>query len=196
MKDFTRPRGRLRSLPLAARVVYTVFLGFTLVALGLSAWLAGEMVGTDLAGVSAYYAGSDGSMGAAQGSPAPGGDPGGPVLELPPEADAPVGQPPVSTRKLLEVTHFHLFSMPVYLLILSHLFMLSRLSERTKVLWIALGTLAVGGHIAAPWLARNGGSGAAASYAMSGALLAISMLVMGIVPLVEMWIGGKIEPRA
>jgi hypothetical protein len=194
MKDFIRPRGRLRSLPLAARVVYSVFLGFTLVALALSAWLAREMVGTDLAGVSAYYAGSDGSTSAVP-EPAPGGD-AGPVLELPPEADAPVGQPPMSTRKLLEVTHFHLFSMPVYLLILSHLFMLSRLSERAKVLWIALGTLAVGGHIAAPWVARAGGASAAASYAVSGALLAISMLVMGVVPLLEMWIDGKIDTRA
>ena len=85
MKDFTRPRGRLRSLPLAARVVYSVFLGFTLVALALSAWLAREMVGTDLGGVSAYYAGSEGSPSAA---PAPVAEPAdGPTLELPPEAE-------------------------------------------------------------------------------------------------------------
>jgi hypothetical protein len=186
MKDFTRPRGRLRSLPLAARVVYSVFLAFTLVALALTAWLAREMVGTDLAGISGYYAGSEGS------AATPSSDAGaaaGPALELPADADAALGQPPMSTRKLLEVTHFHLFSMPVYLLILSHLFMLSRLSERAKVLWIVIGTLAVGGHIAAPWIARSGGTGAAVSYAASGTALALSMLVMGIVPLFEMWSG-------
>ena len=62
----------------------------------------------------------------------------------------------VTYRKLLEVTHFHLFSMPVYLLILSHLFMLSRIGERAKVGWISLGTLGVAGHVAAPWLVRAG----------------------------------------
>src|SRR5438094_4227795 len=30
--------------------------------------------------------------------------------------------PRMSARKLLEVTHFHLFSMPLYLLVLGHLF--------------------------------------------------------------------------
>ena len=77
--------------------------------------------------------------------------------------------------------------MPVYLLILSHLFKLSRLSEATKVAWIAIGTVAVAGHVAAPWLVRSGTAGSAAAYAISGAALAIGMLVMSGVPLIEMW---------
>ena len=31
----------------------------------------------------------------------------------------------VTYRKLLEVTHFHLFTLPVFLLIIAHLFMLT-----------------------------------------------------------------------
>jgi hypothetical protein len=182
MRDFTRVRGRLRGLPLAARVVYSVFLAFTLAALALTAWLADDMVGLGLGRLRPYYAG-----GAADGAPAQPGDPSGPLLELPADADADVVEPPMSTRKLLEVTHFHLFSMPVYLLILSHLFMLSRLSERAKVAWIAGGSAAVAGHMAAPWLVRAGTGGAALVYGATGALLALSMLVMSAVPLIEMW---------
>lgn len=183
MKDFTRPRGRLRSLPLAARVVYTVFLAFTLVALVLTAWLGADMVGADLGRLEPYYAGGTAEVDL----PAPAAPGGGPALDLPEGVDAPAVEPEMPLRKLLEVTHFHLFSMPVYLLILSHLFMLSRLSEATKVAWIAIGTVAVAGHVAAPWLVRSGTAGSGAAYAISGAALAISMLVMSGVPLIEMW---------
>jgi hypothetical protein len=112
---------------------------------------------------------------------------GGPALELPPEADAPSASPPMPLRKLLEVTHFHLFSMPVYLLILSHLFMLSRLGERAKLLWIALATLGVAAHMAAPWLARSGAASARAAYGGSGAAMMLALLVLTLVPLWEMW---------
>ncbi len=190
MKDFTRARGRLRGLPLAARVVYSVFLAFTLVALALTAWLAEDMVGLKLGRLEPYYAGGRAEQAEAAELRA------GPILELPAEADAPAVEPPMSTRKLLEVTHFHLFSLPVYLLILSHLFMLSRMAEATKVGWIAAGTVAVAGHVAAPWLVRAGTAGAAVVYGSTGALLAISMLVMSAVPLVEMWASPPTAARA
>jgi hypothetical protein len=193
MKDFTRPRGRLRSLPLAARVVYSVFLGFTLIALGLTAWLTQDMVGLALDRVEPYYAGSAPAPSPAVQLDQPAAD--GPVIDLPPDADA-ASEPPMSIRKLLEVTHFHLFSMPVYLLILSHLFMLARISEAAKVAWIVAGTSAVAGHMAAPWLVRSGAAGAATAYGVTGALLAISMLVMSAVPLIEMWLPAPSPPTA
>ena len=108
-------------------------------------------------------------------------------MDLPPEADAPSASSPMPLRKLLEVTHFHLFSMPVYLLILSHLFMLSRMGERAKLIWIALATLGVGAHVAAPWIARGGSASARAAYGGSGALMMVALLVLTLVPLWEMW---------
>ena len=183
MKDFIRPRGRLRSLPLPARLVYSVFAAFTLVALAFSAWLGADMVGADLSELDSYYAGQP----SAQPQVATHGASDGPQLDLPPEADAPAASPPMPLRKLLEVTHFHLFSMPVYLLILSHLFMLSRISERAKLLWIALATASVAAHMAAPWFARSGGAGARAAYGGSGAAMMLALLVLTLVPLWEMW---------
>jgi hypothetical protein len=77
--------------------------------------------------------------------------------------------------------------MPVYLLILSHMYMLSRSRKQAKVAWVAIGSFGTLLHIAAPWLVAHGNAGALASYAMSGVLLLLSYVVMSVVPLWEMW---------
>lgn len=188
MRDFTRGSGRLRALPVAARAVYTVFLAFTLVAMGLTGWLASEMVGVDLARFGSYYAGAPEQV---EGAPEP--TEGGPALELPDEPVMAVAEP-MPRRKLLEVTHFHLFSMPVYLLVLSHIFMLSGVRDAPKLGWIAAASVATAVHAAAPWLAASGTAGSAIVYAVSGTLLAASFLVMSIVPAWEMWAPAPTKP--
>jgi hypothetical protein len=185
MKDFTRGSGRLHSLPFPARVVYTVFLAFTLAALALTAWLGEQMVGAKLERTREYYTGAAPSAAPASAAAKPEG--GGPQLDIPDAALASPPPEPMALRKLLEVTHFHLFSMPVYLLILSHLFMLSRWSSRGKVFWIVVSTLAVALHIAAPWIARADWAGSTFVYGLSGTLLALGFGVMSLVPLFEMW---------
>jgi hypothetical protein len=180
MQDFTRPSGRLRALPLGARAVYTVFLVFTLLGLALTLWLTHDMVGIDLKGAAEYYGGSAHPI-------ADTDIESGPALILPPGGDELAAFEPMPRRKLLEVTHFHLFSMPVYLLILSHMYMLSRSRKSAKAVWIGLGSLGTALHIAAPWLVAQASVGAVASYAISGAMLFISYSVMSVVPLWEMW---------
>jgi hypothetical protein len=103
----------------------------------------------------------------------------------PPDSDA------MPLRKLLEVTHFHLFTMPVYLMVLAHLFMLSRVRQRAKSAWIAAGTAGVALHLVAPWLARSNTALATPFYAFTGALLTLSFLVMALVPLYEMWLSPR-----
>ena len=186
MKDFTRPKGRLASLPLPAKVVYSVFLGFTLGGLAMTMWLTDDMVGLDLAKMDSYYAGGEVAA-PDSGAPGNGSGGGGPGVDLPDDLPAGAIQEPMPLRKLLEVTHFHLFSMPVYLMILSHLFMLGRTSDRFKLTWIGIGTLATAGHIAAPWLARSGAASSALAYGFTGSGLLLSFLVMSLVPLWEMW---------
>jgi hypothetical protein len=193
MKDFVRASGRLRNLPLPARVTYSVFLVFTLLALGFSAWLGAEMVGANGSGVDAYYAGvAPPPMAAAP----PAADGGGPALDIPSDVlpARPPDADPMPLRKLLEVTHFHLFSMPVYLMILAHLFMLSRWGVSAKVTWIALATLSVVLHLAAPWVARSHAPGARLFYALSGGLLMMTFVVLALVPLHEMW--GRVRAQA
>lgn len=180
MQDFTRPSGRLRALPLGARAVYTVFLVFTLLGLVLTLWLTHDMIGIDLAGAAGYYGGETAPVE----EPAPEG---GPALVLPPGGEDLAAFEPMPRRKLLEVTHFHLFSMPVYLLILSHIYMLSRSRKVAKTLWITAGSFGTLLHIAAPWLVAHDYAGAVATYAASGVLMLISYVVMSVLPLWEMW---------
>ena len=65
----------------------------------------------------------------------------------------------VTYRKLLEVTHFHLFTLPVFLLIIAHLFMLTGLSSTAEDgvdrRGLAVGAGAPGGAVAHP-LRRRG----------------------------------------
>ncbi|HET6417159.1 MAG TPA: hypothetical protein VFG22_12750 [Polyangiales bacterium] len=180
MQDFTRPSGRLRALPLGARAVYTVFLVFTLLGLALTLWLTHDMVGIDLKGVTEYYGGGATPIAEVEVES-------GPALFLPPGGDDLAAFEPMPRRKLLEITHFHLFSMPVYLLILSHMYMLSRSRKTAKAAWIGVGSFGTLLHIAAPWLVAQASVGALASYAISGAMLFISYSVMSVVPLWEMW---------
>jgi hypothetical protein len=180
MQDFTRPSGRLRALPLGARAVYSVFLVFTLLGLALTLVLTHDMVGIDLSHADEYYGGEAAHPENAEID-------GGPALVLPPDGEELAAFERMPRRKLLEITHFHLFSMPVYLLILSHMYMLSRARKRAKVAWVAVGSIGTVLHIAAPWLVAHGIAGALASYAVSGALLLLSYVVMSLVPLWEMW---------
>ena len=180
MQDFTRPSGRLRALPLGARAVYTVFLVFTLVGLALTLWLTHDMVGIDLSGAGEYYGGASAPIEEAEAV-------GGPALVLPPDGEELAAFEPMPRRKLLEVTHFHLFSMPVYLLILSHMYMLSRARKRSKAAWIALATFGTLLHVAAPWLIAYRCAASVAVYAVSGSLMLLSYAWMSLVPLWEMW---------
>jgi hypothetical protein len=197
MRDFARAQGRLRGLPLPARVTYSIFIAFTLLGLGLSAWLTADMLAPNLSRFDEYYAGepaaarSDAADTAALGEPAP-----GPSLELPDELARPAAAEPIALRKLLEVTHFHLFSMPIYLMVLSHLFMLSSWGSRSKLGWIAASSLAVAAHLAAPWIAREGGAFARAFYALSGGLLGATFALMSVVALLDMWLPAKRRDEA
>ena len=180
MQDFTRPSDRLRALPWGARVVYSIFLAFTLLGMVLTLALTDDMVGLDMRDVATYYGGETSPVEEPRGVK-------GPNLLLPPDGEELAAFEPMPRRKLLEVTHFHLFSMPVYVLILSHIFMLSRARTASKATWIGLGSLATAFHIAAPWLAASGSPGSVAVYAVSGALLMASYSVMTVGPLWEMW---------
>jgi hypothetical protein len=180
MQDFTRPSGRLRALPVTARAVYSVFLAFTILGLALTLMLTYDMVGLDLSGAGQYYGG-----GAPPIEEAVVED--GPALVIPPDGEELAVYEPMPRRKLLEITHFHLFSMPVYLLILSHMYMLSRARKRSKTAWITIGSLGTLLHVAAPWLVAYRLGAGVAVYALSGVLMLLSYAWMSVVPLWEMW---------
>jgi hypothetical protein len=183
VRQFSSGGFRLWNLSLEAKLVYSFFGLFALAALAISALFYEDLVGTGTAGVKGYYAGE------AAAAPEKGAK-GGPEIVLPDEKAAPMAVA-VTYRKLLEVTHFHLFTVPVFLLIIAHLFMQTGLSTRAKAGWIVGGWVAAGVHLAAPWLVRYGGAGWAAVYGWSGAALGVTSGVLTGYPIWAMWLGGK-----
>lgn len=190
MREFGK-KSRLALLPLSARVLYSVFLVFTLVGLVVSAWLGETIVGLDLGKADEYYAGvtPPGDPGAGAGAPD------GPALELPEEMNAPPPPEPKSFRSTLEVTHFHLFTMPIHWLVIAHLFAMCAVAERWKTTIVLTSALAMGAHIAAPWIARSGGAFSKWFYAASGVLLLATFAWMALAALDDMWRSGASSRR-
>jgi hypothetical protein len=203
VRQFASSGFRIWNLSPEAKLVYTGFGLFALLAIAVSMLFYEDLVGPRTAGVAGYYAGAaatapNGAAAAPGGTAAPGPAApgsaaggvaaGGPKIDMPDEsAGADRITVAVTYRKLLEVTHFHLFTVPVFLLIIAHLFMLTGLSPTAKLVWIAMGWLSSLLHLAAPWLIRYGGAGWSFSYPLSGALMAASLSVMTVYPIVTMW---------
>src|SRR6185437_2765253 len=141
------------------------------------------------AGPAAYYAGA-----VATAAPAAKPAGGGPVIELAPEDAAPhpiVVQIP--ERKLLEVTHFHLFTIPVYVLILAHLWLLAKVPPWAQHAGVVAAVVASGLHIAAPWIVR-GQPGLAFLMESSGIAMLVALGVIGLGAMIDMWLPNPPPP--
>ena len=191
MRQFGSSGFRLWNLGADAKTLYTAFCVLTFCGVVSSALYYRELVGVGTTGIRRYYAGENDPP---EAPPAPAArlptpqPTAGPTIEVPPEAQE--AHPPivvaVSYRKLLEVTHFHLFTMPVVLLIVGHLFLATGLSERAKRAWLIAGVVSVSLHLATPWLVRAA-AGLAPLHALSGIALTVTMSVLTLYPVAAMW---------
>ena len=185
MRQFASGGFRLWNLAVEAKVLYTTFCVLILAGILSSALYYGDLVGGGLAGVRRYYGGEGEAAPALRGTSAKAG----PAIDMPADNEV-VAQPivvAVTYRKLLEVTHFHLFTMPVVLLIVGHLFFATALSPRAKLGWIGAGSATVILHIGTPWLVRYASTRLAFLHALSGAAMTLAMGVLTIYPVVVMW---------
>ncbi len=88
--------------------------------------------------------------------------------------------------ELLELTHFHLFSMPMLLFVLGHVFLMCRWPGMRQRRWVVLaGFVGAACDLAAPWLVIHGGLACAWVKIAGRLLLAPSLLTMTLVPLWE-----------
>ncbi len=184
MRQFASGGFRIWNLGREAKLVYTCFAVFALLAIFVSVLFYEDLVGPRTAGVGGYYAGQVHESAQAA---APDPSATGPKLDLPPDQKPEPLTVPVTYRKLLEVTHFHLFTVPVFLLIIAHLFMLTGLSSRAKLWWIAGGWISSLFHIAAPWLIRYGSPGFSFLFPVTGALMAVTLTFMTAYPIMVLW---------
>jgi hypothetical protein len=180
VRQFASSGFRIWNLSREAKLVYTGFGLFALLAIGVSMLFYEDLVGPRTSGVAGYYAGARAPATAPTGG-------GGPAIEMPEETSERITVA-VTYRKLLEVTHFHLFTVPVFVLIIAHLFMLTGLSSTVKTAWIAAGWASSLAHLAAPWLIRYVGRGWSWLYPLSGGLMGLALTVMTVYPLVVMWL--------
>jgi hypothetical protein len=159
MRLFAISGYRLSRLPFGARLFYSLFL--LMVFLGLLSCLGFVFgkSGASTAQVAEYYRQESSGLGAK------------PYLEL------------------LETAHFHLFSMPIFFLVLGHIFFLSSLAERTKLVVILAAFAALVAEIVLPWLIVYHSRAWVWLEHPTRITLAATFLVFILVPLREMWAG-------
>ena len=193
MRDFQAAiPGRLRAVSLGSKMLYTAFALAAVIGLFVSWRLYGAAVSD--AGPAAYYAGAEVAAAPAKlevnAKPASGG----PSIDLAPEPEKPrVMVVQMSERKLLEVTHFHLFTIPIYVLVLAHLWLLAKLPLWLQHAGVVAAVLTSGLHIAAPWLIR-GSAGAAVLMPISGVAMLLTLGGMAVVTTIDMWLPQPAPP--
>ncbi|MFP5263174.1 MAG: hypothetical protein ACLGJB_14835 [Blastocatellia bacterium] len=97
---------------------------------------------------------------------------------------------------LLDVTHPHIFEMPIIILVLCHFVMRTRLANWAKVLTYALSFGGVAGMLATPWLVRYVSVRFAPMMMAAAAALAISAVPLIFVPLWDMWMPARARRAA
>jgi len=157
MRNFNA-RFRLRDTDRHIRLIYTLFLLFTLVGFGFSFYWAHSMTSLSPQGIADHYRGSDATFGE-----------------------------PMSFRELAEVTHFHLFTIPVTFIILVHVLYLTGASDRTKALTTWGAFAGVGLDLASPWLITYVSPFFVLTLLTGDILMLVTFLVTMVIPLYEMW---------
>jgi hypothetical protein len=159
MRLFAISGYRLSRLPFGARLFYSLFLFMVLLGLASCLGFIFGKSGTSTTDLVEYYRQESSGLGAK------------PYLEL------------------LETAHFHLFSMPIFFLVLGHIFFLSSVGERTKLVVILASFVALVAEIALPWLIVYHSARWAWLEHPTRIALFGTFLVFILVPLWEMWTG-------
>jgi hypothetical protein len=94
---------------------------------------------------------------------------------------------PKTRGELLEVTHFHLFSMPLLLFVQGHLFLMTCWPQRLKIALVYAAFAGCALDLAAPWLVVYVSRDLAVAKVLARILLGPSLLAFALVPLWEMW---------
>ena len=161
MRNFNQ-RFRLRDSDRHIRLLYTLFLLLMLAGFVFSFFWAHSMTGLSPSGIADHYRGSDATFGE-----------------------------PMSFRELAEVTHFHLFTMPVVFMILIHVMFLTNANHGLKaaMTWSGFGGVML--DLISPWLISYVSPVFVLTMLTGDLLMTVSFFVMMAVPLYEMWILGQ-----
>jgi hypothetical protein len=164
MRNFTRRGFQLRTASIEVRLAYTGFL--LLMVPGIASLLALSLgrVGFTPGAIAMYYRGGDGEMSF-----------------------------PRTVWQLLEVSHFHLFSVPVVVLVLTHLLYAAVESQGLRVGLTLVTFVGAFLEIGGPWAVRYRSGGFAYALLAGWVLLGGGMALTVLVSLVALW---RPEPDA
>lgn len=162
MKDFSTNNYRLTSASTNLRLVLSLFLALVFLGFLTNVVMTYQQTGFTVEGIATYYRGTE--------------DASGEALSY-----------PKSANELLMNAHFHLFMMPLILLVLCHVYYMLSVSDLLKraITWSAFG--AVLGEIGFPWAVRFLSADFAILMLFSSVLLAASLLILILGPLYEIW---------
>ena len=150
--------GGLPGLRLETKTIYTLYLAFSVIGFAVMGVLASTRAGWAPGAIATYYIGDE-SMGL-------------------------YGK---TAGELIELTHFHLFAIPLFLFVTGHVFLLSRWPAGLKIGIVLAAFLGAAGLIAAPWLIIRLSPHWSLLTLAARMLLAGAFLVFLLVPLWEMW---------
>ena len=158
MRNFNQ-RFRLRDSDRHLRLVYTLFLFLMLAGFLFSFFWAHSMTGLSPQGIADHYRGSDATFGE-----------------------------PISFRELAEITHFHLFTMPVVFMILVHVLYLTAAGHpiKTMTTWLAFGGVVL--DLVSPWLISYVSPVFVVTMLLGDICMTLGFFIMFFIPLHEMWI--------
>jgi hypothetical protein len=158
MQAFARRGFQLRSASLETRIAYTGFLLLMLPALSTLVALSFGRMGLDPQSIAAHYRGGDSEMSF-----------------------------PKTFWQLVEVSHFHLFTIPVAVLILSHLLYATPASPRLRIYLTSITFAGAFLDAVGPWAVRYGSASFAYLLLVGWMLLAGGALLIVLLTLIAMW---------
>ena len=182
---------RINRLSFEARILYSCFCVFLLIGYATAVWFyIDDALGVTPGPVKQYYLGPDAGVPDPVSVSGSSGDD-GPALDLPDEHSSTAAAAGLhfkkSPRQLMETFHFHLFSVPIVLLILAHIFMMCGLRTQAKVGVIVLSHVATFVHLVVPPLVGFGSDGFAFLMFPSAVIMTITWVYMTAWPVWEMW---------
>jgi hypothetical protein len=155
---------RLRNASLPVRITFSGFLVFVLIGFASNLAILAWNTGLTPEGIAHYYRGFE---------PPPGS-----LEDL---------RYPKELRELLENLHFHVYIVPMLLLVVTHVFFMTRFSEASKVWSTALLWVALFAELASPFAVRYAGAAFAWGKLVSSLLFHGALLLQGVGCLFDAW---------
>lgn len=162
---FAYQRFKLWRAPLQTRVLLTLFNAMIVLATAVSIVMYRVRTGLTPGGTRTYYLGNEGTAAA------------GDEMFF-----------ARSFKELLDVTHDHAFSQPFLFFVLCHIFALTRVSDRTKIVVYVASFGSVLVDLAAPYLIRYVSPAFAPLQIVNSVVMTLTLLTLLAVPTYEMWV--------